>query len=950
MKRVIPFCLMLGFYLKGDEEMKKKMHVLVLSLFIVSVLFFSPVALTDVVTESRIDVNESLSVASDYVPREIRVAIYDEPNTTAPSYATNPGQIHNNATGLRDVLLGYGYDVTLLDVHDIYDYELTTTNYDVFCLVDNWPRENITNRVMDFWLGGGGLLVFDGSSGFLCSFGILPPEALGSSGIHTYWDYSAYNMTINERHPVAKSLSGSLFTGFGALCWDYPALQATSIAADLTMVATSEDNADWATILAFDPSDRGGKIVTIAQDFVYMTNQEVYPLYADAVDWLTPKPKARVLYDLTHQPWVSPDTWNWAGDANYLTSFRDGLVSRGYVVDKLYPSATGNLTSANLAPYDMLMTNQPLLTFASQEILDVELWVTAGGGLFVVGDNPGVPDNYHLDDLIAPYGIQFNDTVSPYAAVISIDAVHPTIEGCSALEYHGATNLILSGSAYPLWSYAPGEVAAGASEYGVGRVVVICDANSVADTWIIEQSNYQFAINVANWLTSSDAQVLLFHNTGIPGYNHYRSAVADALNELGINFMLTWEPLYFNLSLNSRDWDMVVYDANSLSAAVDGEFIQAHLENGGRLIMRDFAFRNDNYPLWHYIGFQGCGSNERIIDGAPSIYMWDEFHNVFNRPVDFAVDHFDSTANDYVTDWTNVTVLGNATAIAGITPTTEVNQSAILLGANGQALCNMFSISQYHDDFDDSTYPDNFELWLNEIAYMMRPTIDSPGNLNIELGGAVSEFTWTPHSYAPGDYQIKRNSAIIATHVWDGSPITVDISGLSIGLYEFQLMVRDHVGYRTDDIINVTIEDTLAPVWIVEPIDQTLDYGAALSQQLSASDPSGIGGWYVNDTTNFAINLAGLLTNNTFLETGEYGLTVSVEDTFGHIVHLTVTIAVSPDSPATTTEPTTPTDTSTSPTSSTEPPPGDGDITMILIIVGVGGFVMIVIIIIMKKK
>ncbi len=64
-----------------------------LSLFISSVLFISPVAMTDVATESRIDVNESLSVASDYVPKDIRVAIYDEPNMTAPAYATTPRQL-----------------------------------------------------------------------------------------------------------------------------------------------------------------------------------------------------------------------------------------------------------------------------------------------------------------------------------------------------------------------------------------------------------------------------------------------------------------------------------------------------------------------------------------------------------------------------------------------------------------------------------------------------------------------------------------------------------------------------------------------------------------------------------------------------------------------------------------------------------------------------------------
>ena len=176
--------------------MKKGLRVLVVSVFIVTVLFFSPVSLSDVETTAGINIDDSTSIATDYVPRDIRVAIYSELNFSAPAYATQPGGSNNNATGLLDVLVGYGYDVTILDVQDISNRELTTANYDVFCLVDNFPRENITYHIMDFWLGGGGLLVFDGSAGYLCSFGVLPPEALGTDGDPPYWTYAGNDIVF----------------------------------------------------------------------------------------------------------------------------------------------------------------------------------------------------------------------------------------------------------------------------------------------------------------------------------------------------------------------------------------------------------------------------------------------------------------------------------------------------------------------------------------------------------------------------------------------------------------------------------------------------------------------------------------------------------------------------------------------------------------------------------
>ncbi|MFW9926281.1 MAG: hypothetical protein ACFFDM_05880 [Candidatus Thorarchaeota archaeon] len=795
--------------------MNKNLLALVLAFVIVSVVFFSPVAVSVTGSTGFFNLEDSMEPATDYIPRNIRVAIYNELNFTAPAYATMPGGVNNNATGLMDILVGYGYDVTLLDVHDISNNELTTLNFDVFCLVDNFPRENITYRIMDFWLGGGGLLVFDGSAGFLCSFGILPPEAIGTSGFSTYWTYSSSIISFVGLHPVSRSMTlpYSVPTSSGALTWDFLALQATSIGSDLTKVATSNIDPNDATILAYDPSDRGGRVVTIAHDLDNMQVPELYPIYSDAVEWLTPKPKARVLFDLTHRPWCPTDPWEWSGDSNYLTTWRNGLVSRSYTLDKLKPSTTGNLTLENLANYDMLVTNQPMVNYTAAEVDAVEQWVSAGGGLFVIGDNPGVPDNYRLNDLINSYGIQFNHDVSPFDETFFDYNLHPANAEALNLAYHGAAALNITDNAVRLWNYTSGEIAAAASEYGTGRVVVIADANSVLDTWIVEGHNYVFSMSVANWLTSSKARVLLYHdNTGIPSYNHYRSGVANALNELGIRFMFTETPEYFNLSMKMQDWDLVISDANSRSSVTLYPLILDHLRMGGKLIMRDFFFRYraEDFPQWDfslfsYIGFVGSGPDERITSGAPTVYLWDEFHEIFDKPVEFTVSRFESTSNYYGTDWTNVTLFENATAIAGITPTPEENQSAIVLGADGRALCNMFSISQYLDDYDNSTYADNFEIWLNEIAYMMKPTIESPGDLTFEIG-SVTEITWIPHSYGPFDYQIKRNSLIITTQLWDGSPISADISSLAVGVYEFQLTVRDRAGYRADDYITVTIE------------------------------------------------------------------------------------------------------------------------------------------------
>ena len=217
--------------------MNNKHKVYFLFILFISGLFMVPILGTSPsLAVENVVVDESLT--SGVLPRDIRVAIYDEPNKTAPVYATSPGGIHNNISELTAILDAAGYTVDLLDVHDIYNYQLKTAVYDVFIMCDNFPRENITDRVVDFWNGGGGVLAFDGAAGFLCYFGILPPIAAGSSGDGLYWSYSGSDIVIMERHPVTKSYgSETILTGGGYLVWDYLTLAATSIGVDITELA-----------------------------------------------------------------------------------------------------------------------------------------------------------------------------------------------------------------------------------------------------------------------------------------------------------------------------------------------------------------------------------------------------------------------------------------------------------------------------------------------------------------------------------------------------------------------------------------------------------------------------------------------------------------------------------------------------------------------------------------
>jgi hypothetical protein len=83
-------------------------------------------------------------------------------------------------------------------------------------------------------------------------------------------------------------------------------------------------------------------------------------------------------------------------------------------------------------------------------------------------------------------------------------------------------------------------------------------------------------------------------------------------------------------------------------------------------------------------------------------------------------------------------------------------------------------------------------------------------------------------------------------------------------------------------VVNVTEgpADTTPPAWDQQLANQTVEFGVAFVYDVNASDLSGIDTYFINDTSDFAINASnGNITNATALAVGVYHLNVSVNDT-----------------------------------------------------------------------
>lgn len=81
-------------------------------------------------------------------------------------------------------------------------------------------------------------------------------------------------------------------------------------------------------------------------------------------------------------------------------------------------------------------------------------------------------------------------------------------------------------------------------------------------------------------------------------------------------------------------------------------------------------------------------------------------------------------------------------------------------------------------------------------------------------------------------------------------------------------------------------------VWDPAPTDQTLAYGVPLAYDLNASSFFALATWTLNDTTNFAISAAGIVSNALMLAVGNYGLQVTVTDVGGSEISSEFTVTV----------------------------------------------------------
>ena len=818
--------------------MTKFKHVLVLILFILPMFALAPSLVASPNETLTSPTEADISLPAAFVEETLRVAVYAEPNTTLPAYATG-GVYTDNYANVISLLTTAGFAVTAMTTQDILDHNLLAAEYDVLVLPNQLPKDEIVNLVKDYWLAGGGILSIDGSIGYCFyaglihesfegGFELVPPASPG------YWvtvnSTSFSTVEVSERHPVTKAYDvGTEFSAPDRNFTVVNGIELSPIMGDRLVPLINTTAYPLPLVSEFINPNKGGKLIHVPGDCdSFQTWQR--QIIIDAIDYLAPRPKARVAIDFTHVPFYGVDSWDenvtWAPR---FEIWRDSIVNHSSTFDKLYPIHGENLTANDLAPFDVLIINMPSINYTAGEITVIRDWVQNGGGLYLIGEyaTSFLIEDQRIESIIEGLGITFytGGEIIPGSSVITEFEEHPILEGVGSFVIPAGSYFNVTAPAYPVAYFGEPNIAMAGRDYGEGRILAIADVNAFDHNWIDDEDNMQLSINVINWLSSGPAKVLVYadgYAVNHPNYVPLNGPVAQALNDLGIPFYLTFDEEYFNMSLFRDDWDMVVYDNGQYNTEDKQSHLIDFVAGGGELIISTYRI---NETVGAYFGVK---MNNTIGTLPPTVYLWEQGHPIFNLPAAYGETTLNSSLDvGYGTYAINFTTYANATPLAGYTAAHA--GAAITIGAGGNVIVNGPLITLYNEDTDDSTYADNLEIWENEIAFLYfdRPTIDHPDDVTYMETETGNEITWTGTADAgPWEYVVRENGSIVEAGHWTGGALTFNVDGVNASLTEYELTVFDTLGYSASDLVVLNVTEYIAPTTTTTttgaPLDPTL--------------------------------------------------------------------------------------------------------------------------------
>ncbi|MFW9848222.1 MAG: hypothetical protein ACFFF4_03735 [Candidatus Thorarchaeota archaeon] len=220
---------------------------------------------------------------------------------------------------------------------------------------------------------------------------------------------------------------------------------------------------------------------------------------------------------------------------------------------------------------------------------------------------------------------------------------------------------------------------------------------------------------------------------------------------------------------------------------------------GFEYIVRSHYFKSDGVlSLWDLTGYDSEGSlygHVRIVrDNTPptTTYPDDLVIESGSTGNTLTWSLYDNSSSYYMISLDDISYL-NGTWDGGNYNLT-IPLDALELGVH------RFNAS-FHDAGGNST----FDIVLVEIIDTTSPIIDAPEDIVFQEGTDGHSIVWTPQDFNPVNYEIYQNDILVQEGEWDGGQISYNIDGLTMGSYNYTIIVYDVRGFSATDSVLVDV-------------------------------------------------------------------------------------------------------------------------------------------------
>jgi hypothetical protein len=184
-------------------------------------------------------------------------------------------------------------------------------------------------------------------------------------------------------------------------------------------------------------------------------------------------------------------------------------------------------------------------------------------------------------------------------------------------------------------------------------------------------------------------------------------------------------------------------------------------------------------------------------------------------------------------------------------------------------------------------------FWLN-VTGVLAPDFDYPQFSNYQDNSGMLTVSGT------GEFNVtvtSTNSTVLleingvnvtaTNETYGGDLYNATYNFVSPGVYSYLWHSwgnGTNANYNQSEVQSYTVNSYTTPPTFDNLRNFTQQANLSFSQSITASDPFGIDSYWLNDTTNFIISQAGLITNVSALDqVNFYWLNISVNDTYNNI-------------------------------------------------------------------